>query len=159
MREISGAERVLCESLRPHLAPLPVGGVIGQSAEAMNAIRGLDWFVQEVLAEIHPEWKGEGIDDIYPAAVRKTGDDEVEIVGVCCLIRDQTLTPMHVRLQLNPREYTVSWLECRLGESTADGMHREPHSLHAVERQKLRVVQQMDTIDWAYHVGYGERRP
>ena len=42
----------------------------------------------DLLSEIYPDWC-DGLDGIYPAVTRKTADNEIEIIGLCCLLRDQ----------------------------------------------------------------------
>lgn len=140
------------------LASLPSDGTIDDSDDFRDALSALEFFLPEALREIHPEWKGESLDGIYPALARKSADNEIEIIGLCCLISDQTLTPLHLRLQLDSTQDAVSWLECRLGESTAGGMRREPYSQAIVYGKKLNVLRRLDSIDWVYHVGYGEQR-
>jgi hypothetical protein len=158
VREISKAESWFCAHLRPMLASLPSCGTLDDSDDLRSALTALEWFLPEVLQEAHPEWKYESLDGIYPALARKSADNEIEIIGLCCLISDQTLTPLHLRLQLDSTQDAVSWLECRLGESTAAGMRREPYSQGIVYGNKLHVLERLDSIDWVYHVGYGEQR-
>jgi hypothetical protein len=110
------------------------------------------------LRKSHPEWENESLDGIYPEVARKTGVDEIEIIGLCIIISDQTLTPVHLRLQLDSIDDAVSWLDCRLGESTAGGMLRVSYSRSIVYGSKLNVLARLDSIDWVYRVGYGERR-
>jgi hypothetical protein len=58
--------------------------------------RDLNGYIPEVLREIHSEWKYESLDGIYPEIARKNGDLEIEIIGLCIFIQDQTLTPLHL---------------------------------------------------------------
>jgi hypothetical protein len=138
---------------------LPIRGAIGESADLRDALAAIEFFLPEVLREVHAEWQEESLDGIYPAFIQKTGDDEIEIIGLCILISDQTLTPIHLRLQLAPTDNTVSWLECNLGEATDTGMLRVPYSRQIVYGDKLGVLKRLDSIRWVYKVGYGERRP
>jgi hypothetical protein len=101
---------------------------------------------------------GESLDDIYPAVARKIDEDEIEIIGLCCLMSDQTLTPLSLRLQLDPTQDAVLWLECQLGEKTDRGMRRSPYTNATVHGSMLHVLKRLDSIDWSYRVGYGERR-
>lgn len=158
MREVSKAESELCKHLRSMLSSLPSQCTLDESEETCYALSALAWFLPEVLQELHPEWKGESLDDIYPAVTCKTADNEIELIGLCCLLSDQTLTPLHLRLQVDSTQDAVSWLECRLGENTADGMRREPYTHSIVNGNKLHILKRLDSIDWVYHVGYGERR-
>lgn len=158
MRKISKDESNVCKRLRPILASLPSHAAIDDSDDLRGAFSALEYFLPEVLGEIHPEWMDESLDGIYPEVARKAGVDEIEIIGLCIIISDQTLTPLHLRLQLDSVDDAVSWLDCRLGESTADGMLRVPYSRSIVYGSKLHVLARLDSIDWVYRVGYGERR-
>ena len=139
------------------LASLPLHGTLEDTEELRNALSALEWFLPGVLQEIHSEWKYESLDGIYPALARKIGDDEIEIIGLCCLISDQTLTPLHLLLQLDSTQDAVSWLECWLGENTGNGMRRVPYASANVHGTMLHILRRLDSIDWVYHVGYGAR--
>jgi hypothetical protein len=156
VREISRAEECICKHLEPILASLPVSSSVYEAEGFTEVLLGLEWFIPEVLREIHAEWKGESLDGIYPAVARKTADREIEIVGLCCLISDQTLTPLHLRLQLAGSGAAISSLECRLGENTANGMLRVPYTSDT-GWGIARVLNRLDSIDWTYRVGYGDR--
>ncbi|MGO8745909.1 MAG: hypothetical protein ACLQNE_07950 [Thermoguttaceae bacterium] len=156
MREISRAEGRICTHLHPILASLPVLSSVQESEGFAEVLLALEWFIPEVLREIHVEWKGESLDGIFPVVARKTGDREIEIIGLCCLISDQTLTPLHLRLQLACCGGSISWLECRLGENTDDGMLRAPYTSDT-GWGIAHVLNRLDSIDWTYRVGYGDR--
>src|SRR5688572_15559229 len=96
----SKAEEIASRSLRGVLGGIPVGATIGDSPEFQEALTGLEWFLPDVLAEIHSEWSGESLDGIYSHIAHKTGEGEAEIYGLCILLSDQTLTPINIRLQL-----------------------------------------------------------
>jgi hypothetical protein len=159
MREISIAESLLCARLRPILASARCHAPIPDSDELRDALGGLEWFLPEVLKEIHPQWKNESLDGIFPGRAVKVGDDEIDVIGACILITDQTLTPLRVRLQLDPAHGVVSWLECWLGESRGGKMRRVPYSSRTTWVNPLGVVERFDSIKWFYHAAYGERRP
>ena len=89
----SKAEEIASRSLRSVLGGLHVGANIDDSPEFRDALSGLEWFLPTVVAEIHPEWTGESLDGFYLHVAQKTGDREAEILGLCCLLSDQTLTP------------------------------------------------------------------
>ena len=117
------------------------------------SLSGLEFFLPEVLSEIHA---GESLDGIFPAVSRKTADREIEIVGLCVFIGDQTLTPLHLQMQIDATKDTVSRLEYWLGESTAEGMLRIPYESNWAKKLSA-LSDRLDSIDWTYHVGYGER--
>ena len=158
MREISKSELIVCERLRPILASMPSDAAIAHFGNRRQALTALDFYLPEVLRQSHPEWEHESLDGIYPEVARKTGVDELEIIGLCKIISDQTLTPIHLRLQLDSVADAVSWLDCRLGESAAGGMLKVPYSPSIVYGSKPSVLARLESIDWVYRVGFGERR-
>lgn len=157
MPDISTPERRVCEYLTPILRELAVGESLGDASALRNLFTALEFFLPEVLREVHPEWQGESLDGVYAKIFRKTGDREIELIGLANFISDQTLTPLHLRLQLSAAHDRVSWIDCRLGEHTADGCRREPYGSSKVHGTMLHVVERLESIEWFYHVGYGER--
>ncbi len=85
---VSAAEKILSEELRQVIDGLPIGADISDSSRLRMALFGLQFFVPEVLAEIHFEWRFIGLDEVVPVVARKTGEREVEIFGVCCSVLD-----------------------------------------------------------------------
>ncbi len=98
------------------------------------------------------------LDGVYPREFCKTGEREVELVGLAIFISDQTLTPLYVQLQLSPQYDKVSWIDCRLGEHTESGLRREPYGLSKIQGTMLHVLERLESIDWYYHLAYGERQ-
>lgn len=160
---MSKAEEIISSSLRTILADLPIGAPIDDSGEfRKDVLNGLEFFLPVILREIHNEWKYESLDGIYPVVARKTGAGEVDIFGLCILISDQTLTPLHLRFQIASFEDEISWLECNLGEQGEQGMVRIPYdALNAAFKRVYGVWAlegNSDKIDWVYKVTFGERR-
>jgi hypothetical protein len=122
-------------------------------------LTGLEFFLPQVLAEIYAEWNHESLDGILPQVARKTGNGEAEIFGLCILISDQTLTPLHVRLQVAASNDEISWLECRLGKHGKNGMVRTPYSSSAAAKRLHALGGKPELIDWVYKVTFGPRRP
>ena len=157
MTETSVPEQRVCERLGPLLQEHAVGDSLGDLNTERDLLASFEFFLPEVLREIHREWQGESLDGVYPKVFRKTAEREVELIGLALFISDQTLTPLHVRLQLSPTFDRVSWIDLRLGEHTADGCRREPYCSSKAMGTMLHVSERLDSIDWFYHVGYGER--
>ncbi|WP_442484218.1 hypothetical protein [Aeoliella sp. SH292] len=157
MAEISIPEQRVCERLGPLLREHSVGESLGDQLTAGDLMVSFEWFLPEVLREVHAEWRGEALDGIYPRFFRKIGDREAELLGLAIFISDQTLTPIHFCIQLSPNFDFVSWIELRLGEHTGTGCRREPYGSSKAQGTMLHVAERFDSIDWFYHVGYGER--
>lgn len=157
MAEVSIPEQRVCEGLGPLLRKHPVGESLGDLLTARALMSSFEFFLPEVLREVHTEWQDESLDGIYPRFFRKVGDREAELLGLAIFISDQTLTPVHFRLQLSRGFDQVTWIDLRLGEHTGSGCRREPYGRSKVQGTMLHVAERFDSIDWYYHVSYGER--
>jgi hypothetical protein len=155
----SKAEQIVSQELWALLSTLPDGAEIADSEQFGRVLSGLEFFLPEILREIYPEWKWESLDGVYPHLAHKVGEGEVEIFGVCILISDQTLTPIHLCLQVSPSTDKVSWLQCRLGERDGKGMVRVPFSALQLSKRLQRLDGRVGTIDWVYKATFGERSP
>jgi hypothetical protein len=155
----SRTEQITSQCLRAILSDMTIGSAIGDSPEFQRALFGLEYFLPAILAEIHTEWIGESLDGIYPHIAQKIGQGEAKIIGLCRLISDQMLVPIHLQLQLSAATDEISWLELRLGEKGPSGMVRIPDSNSLSFDKRLHVLtQNVNTIEWAYKVTFGERR-
>jgi hypothetical protein len=134
-----------------------VGDSLGHLTTQPDLLSAIEYFLPEVLREVHGEWQCESLDGVYPKIFHKTGDREIEIVGLALFISDQTLTPLHVRLQLSATFDCVSWIDLRLGEHSAHGCRRVPSDIPGAFGTMLHVTERLNSIDWYYHVCYGER--
>ena len=118
----------------------------------------LQFFVPDLLREIHPEWDRESLDGFQLTVARKTDELEAEFFGLCILISDQTLTPIHVCLKIDAEADEVTWMECRLGERGDHGMVRTPYGpMNAALRSVIALNGRPDRIDWVYKAGFGSR--
>lgn len=126
-----------------------------------EATEALEYYLPGVLRECHPEWRHESLDGVMTALANKLGDHEAEIYGLCILISDQTLAPLHLRIQVDAQDDTINWLECRLGEQTLEGMRRvaydSPDSLYK-KLHSMTLAANVDLIDWAYKITFGIRQ-
>lgn len=156
---MTSIENIISRSLRAVLAELPDGADISLSEEFQTFITGLEHFVPQVIGEIHPEMRGQSGDGVLPIVARKTGEGEVELLGHFCFIADQTLTPIHLKLQLADAGDEISWLECHLGQRGKHGMLRTPYESPSANGRLLNSLpKRTPSIDWVYEVTFGERR-
>jgi hypothetical protein len=156
MYQPSKAEQIVSRSLRALVADVPVGGDLAASEQLAELSSALEYFVPEMLAEVYPDFC-EGLDGVYPAFARKSGEREAEVFGLCILIADQTLTPLHLRLQACPSQDEISWMECRLGEKRNGEMVRIPYPAHGMAKHLHALQGRLDSVDWAYKVTFGSR--
>jgi hypothetical protein len=152
------AEQIVSRSLRAILADQATGADITNDERLRETLSGLEYFIPEIIGEIHQEWDDEGLDGILPLRALKTENHEVEIIGHCIVLTDQSVVPLHLRLQVSPSGDVVTWLECKLGERGGRGMFREPYGAPRASTKLLAATKPgQEPIDWAYKVTYGER--
>lgn len=144
--------------LAPLLRANDVGDAIGALPGGSYLFSSFEFFLPEVLREVHDDWRYESLDGVYPKQFRKTGDHEIELIGLALFISDQTLTPLHVRLQLSTDYDRVSWIDLKLGERVNGNCRREPYGNSKAAGSMLHAAEHLDSIDWFYHVDYGERK-
>jgi hypothetical protein len=155
----SRVEQMVSRSLWTILAELSDGEYFDTSEELRKVFLGLERIVPDVLREIYPEWYPESLDGIMPLLARKIGESEAEIYGLCILMSDQTLTPLHVRLQVAEGHDQLSWIECRLGERGRQGMSRTPlPSVDSLAKLLHHLQNRSDQIEWVYKATFGQRR-
>ena len=156
----SKAEQCVSRSLRTILGGVPIGASVAGSGHPQNVLDGLEFFIPEVLREIHHEWDYESLDGFIPVVARKVGELKAEIFGLCIIISDQTLTPIHLRLQVSNSVDEVLWLECQLGEKGEHGMVRTPYEfLNRAIKPLYALEGKEDTMNWVYNVTFGQRIP
>lgn len=158
MTSISVAEQRVCEILSPLLRSHEVGDSIILSSDDGHIFSSLQFFLPGVLREIHAEWRHESLDGIYPASFRKTGERDIELIGLALFISDQTLTPLHVRFQLSSDFDCVSWIDLKLGERIDGKCRRDPYGSATASGKTMHVTNRLGSIDWYYHVGYVEHQ-
>ena len=103
---------------------------------------------------MHPFWKYESLDGVFTELAIKTAERQAEIAGLCILMSDQTLTSYHVRLRWASNVDEIEWLDCRLGEIRDGAMVRMPYN--ARRRVRWSVADRLDSIEWQFHVGFGD---
>ena len=153
------AEQRLSRALRVILADLPDGGAVPEGEQFQTVLTGLAWFIPGVLAEVYPEWEREALDGVYSHTATRPGHEQVEILGICIFLSDQTVAPIHLRLQIAPSSDEVSWFECRVGEKAEQEMVRLPYtSIRSLGRRLSRLEGRVHAVDWFYRATFGERR-
>lgn len=154
-RELSKAEIIVAQSLRGLLRQTTVNARFEETEDFRRLLSAFNYFIPEVLAELYPEWKSDALDDVIPLVAERTGEWEAVFFGMSWLIRDQTVVPTYLQLQIDSAIDRVNWLECRIGERGPLGMLRRPGS--SFDKQLYRLQGREDQIDWAYRVTYGEK--
>jgi hypothetical protein len=149
-------EQSISSRLRQTLAVLPIGAPIPPSEGLESILGSLEYYIPQLLREIHPEWKHESLDGVFMTQARKTAQLEAELAGNCILISEQTIVPFNLRVQIAPASDELTWLECRLGESQDGRLVRIPY--HSGSRNRKRRPNANNIEQWHYAVGFGEKR-
>jgi hypothetical protein len=154
----SKAEEFICRSLRTILDGVSDGASVEDFDQLKDVLAGLEYFIPEVLSEIHPEWHNESLDGVLPLHVQKSGERELELFGLCIIISDQTLIPVHLRLEISPISEQVSYFELKLGERKDDEMIMLPYESQSHVRKRLyALIGKEETLNWAYKVSFGQK--
>lgn len=153
-------EENLARALREALRTIAIDAEIERSDDFQRGILvALECFIPQILTERHGEWKGESLDGILPFQMRKIGAGAAEIIGHTILISDQTVVPIHLRLQASTGFDEISWLECRIGERQGAKMKRVPYQHFLPILSQLEdIAGNVDAIDWSYAVTFGHRQ-
>lgn len=147
-------EQYIAVALRKTLEGVACGGALAETPELQSVLAGLEYFLPQILSELHPFWKWESLDGFYLAEAMKTGPCKARLRGICILISDQTLTPFDLKMQVSPYEDEIEWMECRIGECGhgKGGMARWHGHSHGFLQRSLKL------IDWKYSATFGEER-
>ncbi|WP_230265537.1 hypothetical protein [Stieleria sp. JC731] len=145
LTDISRPEQILCKSLAPLVRNHAVGDSIHVPPQGNFFFSALQFFMPIILREVHSEWRYEGLDDLLPSRFQKTGHREIELIGLAQCLSDMTTIPFHLCLQLSTTYDSVSWVDLKMGDCVGQS-HTRWH-----------VAKRLDSINWLYHVGYGER--
>ena len=151
----SGFERSVYEALRGVIAGLKVGDPVENWDARAVLLSALQFYVPQVLAEVHPHWQWEGLDFFEAGHAIMTAERQAEVIGMCCLIRDMTWTPIYVHLRHSGSDQTLEWMECRVGaRGDGDGgLLRLPNLDRSAPR---RIAQRPYEVDWAYAARFGD---
>jgi hypothetical protein len=154
----SQSELMVSRALRAVLADLPDGAIIPESRAFSGFLSVLEDFLTETLRDIHPEWEFESLDGVLPALANKSAPGEADLLGLCILITDQSLVPMHLRLQHANVHDSISWFDCKFGEEKNHRMNRVPWGSRSDALKRLYLPHEVKRMNWFYHVTYGRRR-
>jgi len=146
----SRAEQIVSSNLRVILGPLAQGDTINDSENFRIVLSGLEYFIPAVLGDKYHFWKGESLDGFYLTKASKTTENEAELIGMCILISDQTLTPFHIRLRVAAYKDEIEWLNCRLGERREGVLLKIPYG--SSKWGKYMYNLEVNSIDWVYEV-------
>lgn len=160
-RMISRAETIASSALRDVLSGQPIRASIDAAPRFSECLGALEWFVPSVLGQLYKHWERyEDLDGFRIAKPTKTAERQVELIGMCCLIQDQTWTPVHLQLRHAPARPRIEWMTCRIGARGEGhgGLLRIPHRALG-RKDPYRVAEDPERVDWAYSVTFGDEDP
>lgn len=151
MRSIE-AEYRLSQSVHTILAGLPVGADVTRYVQSADVPTDLERLIPDLLHGVQ-DWTDEGLDGVLPLLALKTGNREMDLVGHCILISDQSVAPLRVRLRVSRLGTGIEWFECKLGQRGERGMIRSPYGEFPASKQLLAAIAGgVEQIEWAYAV-------
>jgi hypothetical protein len=118
-------------------------------ADLQLLLNELEWLVDPKMRERHAHWRWESLDGVYAARVTVIDENAIEILGMCILIGDQTMTPIRIRLRLGAdSSIEVSGQLGHAGDG-AGGITRWPCGSMEASQTLDRLVQGVE-VDWVY---------
>lgn len=161
-------ENYVSRTIRAILADVPIGASLydvdmDQPALIKGLFRRFEFFLADVLGEVHREWREESFDGFVPLFTRKVAEREAEMFGRCIIISNQLWAAFYLKIRIAPDNDEVSWLELGVGEkgyfSVGKGRKVEMKPLSTSEfYNRLYAFQDNpEQMDWVYRVTFGDR--
>lgn len=150
---ISRSEELAARSLRSVLAAVGVGDSFEDAQELADLELALERFLPYVLRDVYPrEWKAEAFDGFSFAVARKTGPAEAELLGLGLLITDQSWTPVHIHLRVDPDSDRLAWVRCQVGDNAAQrrSERRLPFGSGKVGKLLSSVGERPADVEWVF---------
>lgn len=145
----------LSQAIHTIIAGKPVGADVTRALESADVLSALERFIPDSLKGVHQEWRHEGLDGVLPLLALKTGEREIDLVGHCILISDQSVAPLRLRFRVSRQGSVIEWFYCRLGQRGERGMIRSPYGEFPASKQLLAAIAEgIELIDWAYGVEF-----
>lgn len=148
-------ENDLCQRLCEVLDPLKIDDPVPDTDDYRHVLSSLEIFITHAVREIHDDFAWESLDGILPVESTKKGPREVELWGGAYLVSDQSVLPIHVRLQVSAAAWEVGWMECYLGKRSRGRLVRE--EFYRVMSRMQSYSGEVSSIDWFYKIGFGEK--
>ena len=160
---MSEAEQQVTRSLAALLDRVSDGETFSNDCDQLSKTLGLlERFIPATIEQVYDEWQDESIDGFRLPIVRKTGPHEVELIGLAILTSDQSVTPVHLRIQVCPAMQEIVWLEFKVGKPGLGrgGLDRIPYGSQPAEKwlKNILATETAPDIKWVYQVGFGQRQ-
>jgi hypothetical protein len=151
-------ERRISRALRFALERIGNGAGFLDASEHRGLLLGLEFFIPATLSNKYPYWNHESLDGFFLSKAEKVDAETAQLVGVCILISDQTVTPFEAKLKVSSLEEKIDWMECRVGQrSKGNGdMERTPHSRWR-HNPLIGMENSKEPIDWVYTIALDPR--
>lgn len=110
----------------------------------------LELLVPQILRRKYEEWETESLDGFFFASAVKTDEESAELVGICILITDQTVTP--IALDLTLLKGSLHSLRVRLGEAGRGSLGISGPDCNSPDARELLLAlnARLDRIEWVY---------
>ncbi len=146
-------EALAASELRALLQGVPVGSHFEVSPSEKLCFT-LELFLPHLLCRRYPEWTGESFDGFFTARARKTGPNAAELVGMCIVISDQTVTPFLIELTLCSEADAVASFRVCVGESGGGRLGISGPACNSPNASLLlgALVDRLEEVVWSYTV-------
>ncbi|AMV19269.1 hypothetical protein [Planctomyces sp. SH-PL14] len=132
----------------------------GEPADFYAVGSDLEFFVPQVVCEIHPEFGPRPFDGVFCYEMRKTAPLQLSYIGSVIFIDSQRLAAFHTELRVARHADLVDWCLCRVGEVDSRG-HMKDYDYHSGPTAKIAqtIINAGPQMRWRWSVEYGERQP
>ena len=147
------AEHVLGVQLREFLAATGTGS----ETSYRDMLSALEYYTTELLQYCEGWPSHESLDGVLPSRITKVDENEMEVLGVCILISDQTVTPMHATFRLTPRSEDIAMATCRVGEPdrASGGLLRLPYGSADASLARSTLPDRLGMFPWLFTIEVG----
>ena len=152
---INNSEQKYSGVLRAILNQSLTGKEIEESSKFKYFLGWMERFIPAMLREVYPQWKFESIDAFRSAQIQRNGENEIEYLGLCLLISDQTWTPIHFRIRVSSQGDKIDYFQCCLGKQGDGqlGIERIPYHYSKVAYKQLNsLIESYNSIKWVYKI-------
>jgi hypothetical protein len=135
------------------LEPVLVGQALNVEPSS-DLLYLLELYVPQMLSDSFPEWKQESLDGFFLASARKVSSNAAELVGLCILMSDQTVTPILMHLALAESHNSLASFQVFLGEPGGGHLRVSGPPCNSQRAHKLldNLFARLDVICWSYTI-------
>ncbi|WP_407569093.1 hypothetical protein [Deinococcus altitudinis] len=119
----------------------------------------LEVYIPEMLSKKYSMWESESLDGILVERANKVKSHEIEIIGACILISDQTLTPFALYISIDTKHEKIDSYKILVGEPGSGRLKISGPPVGSMKAHKMlsNITRRLFNIAWSYSLISEER--